>query len=143
VRELVSMVDLSPTLLEAAGLAIPKSMQGRSTLPLVTGAAQNWRNEVFVQMSEFWTARALRTPEWTYVAAAPRGNGPYRPAPHAPEYATFQIYDNRADPYQLVNLAGHRSTEAIDAEMRERLRERMAEAGDAPAELNPCRFPYA
>ena len=143
VRELVSMVDLSPTLLEAAGLAIPKSMQGRSTLPLVTGAAQNWRNEVFIQMSEFWTARALRTPEWTYVAAAPRGNGPYRPAPHAPEYATFQIYDNRADPYQLVNLAGHRSTEAIDAEMRERLRARMAEAGDAPAELNPCKFPYA
>ena len=36
-QELVSLVDLPPTLLEAAGLEVPAEMQGRSIMPLVRG----------------------------------------------------------------------------------------------------------
>lgn len=143
VRELVSMVDLMPTLLDAAGITPPDVMQGRSSLPLVNGASENWRNEVFIQMSEFWVARALRTPEWTYTMAASRGNGKFRPEPNAPEYVSFQLYDNRADPNQLVNLAGRKETRLIEEQLRERLRARMQEAGDKRAELKACTFPYA
>ena len=35
IRQLVSIVDLPPTLLDAAGLSIPDVMQGRSILPLL------------------------------------------------------------------------------------------------------------
>jgi arylsulfatase len=38
-QALVELVDLAPTLLEVAGLPIPDSMQGRSLLPMLTGAA--------------------------------------------------------------------------------------------------------
>jgi len=38
-RELISLVDLPPTLLDAAGIAVPAHMQGRSVLPLVGGVA--------------------------------------------------------------------------------------------------------
>jgi arylsulfatase A-like enzyme len=88
-------------------------------------------------------ARALRTPEWTYTMAASRGNGKFRPEPNAPEYVSFQLYDNRADPNQLVNLAGRKETRLIEEQLQERLRARMQEAGDKPAELKACTFPYA
>jgi arylsulfatase A-like enzyme len=143
VRELVSMVDLSPTLLSAAGLPVPTTMQGRSTLPLLSGSGHSWRNEVFIQLSEFWVGRALRTPEWTYVVAAPRGPGQFKPEPNAPQYSAFQLYDNRADPYQLVNLAGRKETVAIETQLRDRLKARMQEAGDKTTEVVPCVFPYA
>ena len=143
VDSLVSMVDLMPTLLSAAGLSVPSSVQGRSTLPLIAGDHREWRNEVYIQMSEFWTARALRTPEWTYVAAAPHSQAPYKPAPNAPAYSAFQLYDNRADPNQLVNLAGRRETAAAEEHLRQRLSARMAESGDAPADLLRSAFPYS
>jgi len=143
IRELVSMVDLTPTLLDAAGIAAPGTMQGRSTLPLVRRTPVDWRNEVFIQMSEFWVARALRTPEWTYIMAAPRSSGKFQPEPNAPAYASFQLYDNRADPNQLVNLAGRKETKRVEEELQGRLRARIQEAGDKAAELKPCEFPYA
>lgn len=44
----VSTVDLAPTLIEAAGLSVPASMQGRSLLPLVGGGSEADRpGEVF------------------------------------------------------------------------------------------------
>ncbi len=116
------MVDVMPTMLEAAGLPIPPTVQGKSTLPLLSGKAGEWRNEVFIQMSEFWVARALRTPEWTYVVAAPWENGKHKPEPHAAAYSSFQLYDNRADPDQLVNLAGRKETTIVEARLRSRLK---------------------
>ncbi len=143
VKELVGMVDLMPTLLAAADIPIPDTVQGKSTLPLLSSEAADWRNEIFIQMSEFWVARALRTPEWSYVLAAPRNSGKFEPEPNAPEYSSFQLYDNRADPHQLVNLAGHKNTAAIEAHLRERLMARMQESADRAAELKSCPFPYA
>jgi len=143
VRQLVSMVDVTPTLLDAAHIPVPATMQGKSTLPLLSGTDVPWRDEVFVQMSEFWVARALRNREWTYVVAAQRHDQKFTPEPNAPAYASFQLYDNRADPHQLVNMAGRKETAGVEAKLRERLRQRMEEAGDKPAELLPCAFPYS
>ncbi|MBO9608714.1 MAG: sulfatase-like hydrolase/transferase, partial [Paenibacillaceae bacterium] len=51
-REMVSLIDLPPTLLDAAGIAIPAEMQGKSVLPLLRGERpQNWPQEAFVQIS--------------------------------------------------------------------------------------------
>ena len=60
ISELVSQVDLMPTLLEAAGIAIPPSVQGHSLLPLLDRKTDHWRNEVYFEMSEFVTGRGLR-----------------------------------------------------------------------------------
>jgi arylsulfatase A-like enzyme len=118
-------------LLKADGAPIPSSCQ-ISTKP----------DEIFVQMSEFWTARALRTPEFTYVVAAPKPQK-YSPKPNAPRYNAFQLYDNRADPRQLVNLCGRQETVSIELKLRERLLARMSNAGDPPAEILPTEFPYS
>lgn len=143
ILDCTAMVDLMPTLLSAVGLAIPATVQGRNTLPLLSGSRAGWSNDVFISMSEFWVARGLRTPDWSYAVAAPRGRAAFKPEPNAPVYYGFQLYDNRADPHQLVNLAGRHETVEIEQHLRERLRAIMQQAGDKPAELRPCQFPYS
>jgi arylsulfatase A-like enzyme len=163
VDQLVSMVDIAPTILNAAGASIPLSMQGRSALPLVEGNADGWRNEVFIQTAEFMVGRALRTERWTYVVGVPKqqpqvpsdpsdqyaqhdphnltGGSP--PAPWSDHYAEYQLYDLYADPHQLVNLAGRDGTLQTAETLRKRLMLRMKEAGDKPAEISPPLFPYS
>lgn len=158
VTELVSMIDIAPSILDMVGVKAPSCMQGRSFIPLLhdeTARAQ-WRNEVLIQISESEIARALRTPEWTYVALAPQAN-PLKD-PGSKRYQDYQLYNNRADPHQLVNMIGRldarwpddkillnyvghqRSMREITAHLRERLIERMVEAGEDRPEIELWRY---
>jgi len=142
VRELVSQVDYTPTLLEAAGLPVPSGMQGHSMMPLLDGRAANWRNEVFFEMSEFITGRGLRTPQYTYAVSAPKQPG-WKAVPAADRYVEYMLYDNYADPYQQVNLAGRVPYQKIAEDLRRRLIERNREATGADAKVDPPWFPYS
>jgi arylsulfatase A-like enzyme len=141
VSNLVSQVDLMPTLLEAAGVPIPSTVQGRSFLPLVNGKTDGWRDEVYIEMTEFTTGRVLRTPQHTYAVAAPKAPG-WKVAPGAQKYVEYMLYDNYADPYQHVNLAGRVPYQQVAAGLRRRMLERMKEAGDPAATIEPSWFPY-
>ncbi len=156
IPELVSMIDVTPTILDRLGLPVPSSMQGRSFLPLTHDekAREEWPNEVFIQISESETARALRTPEWTYVALAPEANPAHDPG--SLHYRDYQLYNNRADPAQLVNMAGrldarwptkrllhyagNRSMPEITDHLRQRLIERMVQAGEERPQI--AYWPY-
>ena len=127
--ELVSLVDLPPTLLDAGGLPIPAAMEGRSILPLVRRQATEWPQEVFVQISESQVARAIRTQRWKYCVNAPDGVG-WRDA-GSDRYVEEALYDLHADPYELENLAGVDAFRAVADELRERLIARMVAAGEA------------
>src|SRR5579883_388563 len=142
IHELVSQVDLMPTLLAATGVAEPGTMQGRSFLPLLDRKTDGWRNEAFFQMAEFVTGRGLRTPQYTYAAMAPKTPG-WKAVPAAERYVEYVLYDNYADPHQLVNLAGRAPYRDVAAELRKRLVARMEEAGDTRAAIEPCWFPYS
>ncbi|NQT39543.1 MAG: sulfatase-like hydrolase/transferase [Planctomycetes bacterium] len=54
---LVELVDLAPTLLEAAGIEVPESVQGRSLLPILTGGADPacHREAVYSEYYNAWT----------------------------------------------------------------------------------------
>lgn len=45
----VALEDVMPTLLDLAGCAIPKTVEGRSLLPLMCGAAGPWRRYLSIQ----------------------------------------------------------------------------------------------
>ena len=158
VTELVSMIDIAPSILDLVGVKIPSCMQGRSFIPLLhdENARANWRNEVLVQISESEIARALRTPEWTYVALAPQANPLSDPG--SLHYQDYQLYNNRADPHQLVNMIGRmdarwpddnvllnfvghrRSMREITTHLRERLIERIVEAGENRPEIATWKY---
>lgn len=128
IDELVSLIDLPPTLLDAAGLPVPQDMQGRSILPLLRGNRTEWPDDVFVQISESQVARAVRTKRWKYSATAPHAHG--RIHPGSTSYVDEALYDLLADPYELNNLADSRSHADVITEMRGRLIRRMCAAGE-------------
>jgi arylsulfatase A-like enzyme len=134
-RQLVSLIDLPPTLLDAAGIATPPTMRGRSILTLLRGGAE-WPEEVFVQISESQVGRAVRTQRWKYGVTAPDADG-VRDA-SAPRYSEQYLYDLEADPYELTNLIGFESHAEVAAVLRERLLQRMAMAGEDPPEITPA-----
>jgi len=135
VPEPVGLVDLAPTLLEAAGLPVPETMQGRSLLPLIRREPVEWPEEVFVQISEAGTGRALRSERWTYGVFAPGGEG--RTGPRSERYLESYLYDNFADPAQHVNLLGRAAYREVAAGLRARLLERMRAAGEPLPEIVP------
>lgn len=72
----ISLTDLAPTLLEAAGLKPPPDMTGQSILPLLNGKSQRGRDRVFVERERHanvragdlsYPARAVRTKEFLYI----------------------------------------------------------------------------
>jgi arylsulfatase A-like enzyme len=142
VPELVSQVDYAPTLLAAAGIPIPDTMQGRSFLPLLDRRNEGWRNEVYFEMSEYVTGRGLRTPQYTYAAMAPK-HADWKPVPGSSSYAEYMLYDLYADPYQHVNLAGRVPYAKTSEQLRERLLARIRDASGADAKIEPCPFPYS
>ncbi|MCB0105956.1 MAG: sulfatase-like hydrolase/transferase [Caldilineaceae bacterium] len=135
-RQLVSLVDLPPTLLDAAGLPIPTSMQGRSILPLLRGEAADWPEEVFIQISEAQIGRAIRTTRWKYSVTVPGASG--SSAPGSDRYVEEFLYDLAADPHELTNLIHQAAFAPVKAQLRERLIARMVAAGEEAPMIEPA-----
>jgi len=129
VQQMVSLVDLPPTLLDAAGIDVPDAMQGRSILPLLRGDSADWPEEAFIQISESHTGRAVRTGRWKYAVAAPGDADDGAGA--ASRYEEAFLYDLKHDPYELSNLINLDSHSEVRQVMRERLLRRMTEAGES------------
>jgi arylsulfatase A-like enzyme len=130
-QQLVSLIDLPPTLLDAAGIAIPEQMQGRSILPLLKHTETDWPEEIFVQISESEVGRAVRTKRWKYGVTAPDKDPWIDSASDC--YEEQYLYDLYADPYELTNLVGYASHKEVALVLQNRLIARMVQAGeDAP-----------
>lgn len=138
VPELVSLVDVPSTILSAAGLTVPASMQGRDATPLTRGQNKDWANEVYVQISEAEVGRALRTERWKYSVYAPdkqawKDSG-------SDHYVERYLYDLWADPYEAVNLIGRKQYDAVRQELKARLMRQMTAAGEPEAEITDGKF---
>jgi len=132
--ELVSLIDLPPTLLDAAGIEVPEQMQGRSMMPLVRReATQEWPDDVFVQISEAQTGRAVRTKRWKYGVNAEPSDAPA--TGRADTYEEQYLYDLDYDPYELTNLIESAAHEPVAQIMADRLRRRMRAAGEQVPEI--------
>ena len=138
IPELVGLIDVAPTLLEAAGIVVPPTWKGQSVLPLLNDpeARQNWPNQQLIQISESMTGRAIRTPDWTYCVADISGAKEQA----ATTYTEYQIYNQRADPNELVNLAGRKEYRLKADELREQLKKLLVAAGEPEPEIAPAKL---
>lgn len=125
--ELVSLIDLPPTLLMAAGITPPETMRGRPLQELVAGKVTDWPNEVFVQISESHCGRAIRTHMWKYSVRAPGKTGS---DPDSTVYVEDFLYDLEADPYERTNLVQAPHLEHVREQLARTLKRRMVEAGE-------------
>jgi arylsulfatase A-like enzyme len=133
ISELVSLLDLPPTLLDAAGIPVPEQMQGRSILPLIRGEKENWPNDVLIQISESQLGRTIRTKRWKYSVSAP-GKDSFEYA-DSDAYVEEFLYDLEVDPYELTNLIGFESHRKVAEVLRKRLIIRIIESGEPEPEI--------
>ncbi|MDQ3540791.1 MAG: sulfatase-like hydrolase/transferase, partial [Chloroflexota bacterium] len=138
VRQMVSLVDFPPTLLDAAGIPQKQPMQGRSILPLLRGESAGWPREAFIQVSESRTGRVIRTHRWKYEVTAPEAR---RDQPGAELYEESALYDMESDPYELENLIGQPAMRELCDGLQQRLVARMVEVGEPAPEIRQVNNP--
>ncbi len=136
VQELVSLIDVPPTLLDIGGIAVPEHYQGHSLIPLAQGKAAGWPEAVFAQISEAETGRCIRTKEYCYSVTAPvfRYN-----EPASDVYVEDKFYVLADDPYERRNLVTDPKWTAKRAELKEILLAFIEKAG----EKRPTILPHA
>ena len=128
VDELVSQVDLAPTLLDYAhveGCAQNGScspFDGRSLRPLLEGTEAGWPEDraIPLLLDDAWTYRALRTPSELLLQLDATRTESFEPP-------AVELYDLDADPDQLTNLAADGDSE--DESRIEALAERLDRLG--------------
>ncbi len=72
----VSLSDLAPTFLQAAGVTVPDSMSARSLIGVAAGGSAEGRDKVFIERERHanvrkgdlsYPVRAVRTDQWLYI----------------------------------------------------------------------------
>ncbi|MDR1718618.1 MAG: sulfatase [Dysgonamonadaceae bacterium] len=59
-KQLVQNIDYAPTILDAAGVAIPESMAGKSLLPLLKNQKVPWRDHLYYHFYDFPSVGMVR-----------------------------------------------------------------------------------
>ncbi len=127
IHEMVSLVDMPATLLDACGIDVPDEMEGKSILPLLQGDNADWPEEAFVQICDDEVGRAVRTGRWKYCVMAGKKSNEIGTDFANQTYTETYLYDLQSDPYELRNLIDLKGFTPVRDRMRQRLINRMKE----------------
>ncbi len=142
INNLINSIDIMPTFLEAAGVPVPDSVQGKSFLPMLTGEDRSPTHEaIYAELTEhvdYIPCRAVRTHDWKYIKnysdnafGLDMNNhdkwahklcelpGQDWKAPRPKE----ELYDLRKDPYEKNNLAENKKYSKQLEKMRTMLKD--------------------
>jgi len=108
VDNIVSLIDIYPTLMDMGRLKHPQGLDGESLMPLLQGKttrSRNWALATFTGTSSNTTMFMLRQGDWKYIAY--------------PGYEA-QLFNLSADPDEIRNLAATKSdvAEQMDNKLR-------------------------
>lgn len=148
---MVSWVDILPTMLDWAGVAPTKALQGRSLLPVLTEERPAGRDEVYAshtfhEVTMYYPMRAVRTRQFKYIRnlahkldfpfasdlyRSPSWQGVLKRGDNKMGARTVEqyvrrpleeLYDVQADPAETKNLAGDPAHAETLAGLRKKLR---------------------
>jgi len=142
VPELLSLIDVAPTLLELSGITPPDAMHGDSFRPVLADdgrAGTDREDDVLVHISGTEIGRALRTPRWKYSVYDPDGDPGAEPSSET--YVERYLYDLANDPAEQVNLVGRDDYRGVADDLRARLRDRLGEIGEGPVTIRRAEYP--
>ena len=117
VDEMVSMIDLAPTLLDLMDAPIPDPVSGRSAVSLLRGEkVPDWPDCVFLSHR---TTRGIRTHDWTYLIH---------------ESGEPTLFDQRNDWLELHNHVNEPDNREVVNALHKRLVDWLEAAGEPFAE---------
>jgi arylsulfatase A-like enzyme len=140
ITEVVSLLDLTPTLLDGAGLQPPTSMRGKplKALALDPSIRKAWDSTAYFQISQSICGRGIRTRDWCYCAFDP--NVLHGSTEYGKQYQDFALYSLAADPAELLNLVGRPEYKDVANQLREELRKRIVAAGEPEPTITPIHY---
>ena len=120
-RRLVELVDLYPTLVELAGLAVPDGLEGTSMVPLLDNPQRDWKKAAFTQFPRpaYYKKTfdvmgyAVRTGQFHYIEWVDVKKA---------KPVAIELYDHQSDPYELTNLAQKRGQQHVIEELGQLLK---------------------
>ncbi|MGL1890822.1 MAG: sulfatase-like hydrolase/transferase [Spirochaetaceae bacterium] len=118
--DLVSLIDLPATFLAAADIPVPSYMRGAPLQSLIDGVNDNWREHVYLEISENHIGRAIRTKKWKYEISIPdteKDTGWNTSG--GVNYKEIFLYDLENDPFEKENLINNIDLITIKSELRE------------------------
>ena len=121
-KSLVELVDLYPTVCDAAGIPIPSDMEGTSLKPLMSEPNRKWKSAAFSQFHRApnitpdkgrYMGLSMVTERYHYVE--------WRTWDHikgvAGELKATELYDHSTDPDENVNVSGNEENKQVIADL--------------------------
>jgi arylsulfatase A-like enzyme len=119
---LVSNLDFAETFLDAAGLPIPETMQGRSLVPLLAGRApDDWRMAFYYHYYEYPRPHHVR-PHYGVVTDRYKLVHFY-----GPDTDYWELFDLQSDPRELASVYDRAEYADVQRDLHEQLRRLRAE----------------
>lgn len=118
INELASLIDIPKTIVELVKGEAPEFMRGESLLKLTNEGLE--RDEVFIQISESYVGRALRTKSYKYCIID-ESKHPYDDI-NSNIYKECYLYDLTKDPLEKVNLINDKNYNNIKVILRAKMK---------------------
>lgn len=121
----VMNLDIAPTLLDAAGIPIPKDIQGKSMLPALKNKADKGRQVLYYHYYENGEHSVsphfgIRTKRYKLIRFYKR-------------VESWELYDLQKDPHEMNNIYGKKGNEAITANLYKELKKQVEQYEDKDA----------
>lgn len=117
-KDLVSNLDFGETFLDAAGVAVPAEMQGKSLVPILRGQKPaDWRTSFYYQYYEYPTPHRVR-PHYGVVTDRYKLVH-FHPVAGAEGY--WELYDRQKDPQELKSFYADPAYAGTKAELEKEL----------------------
>jgi arylsulfatase A-like enzyme len=124
-NDFVMNLDIAPTMLDAAGVSVPKGMQGESILPLFKDKKKKGREAVYYHYYE--NGEHAVSPHFGVR------NKRYKLVRFYKRVGTWELYDLKKDPMEMNNLYGKKGYEKITTAMYIELEKMMDKYDDQDA----------
>lgn len=118
-KEMVQNIDYAPTILEAAGITIPKEVQGKSLRPLLKGKTpKDWRESILYtyygkDIHAVISHRGVRNTRYKLIEFYTKGE--------------WEFYDLHKDPLEMNSAYNNAEYEEIISDMKQELKKLMTE----------------
>ncbi len=124
VNQLVQNIDYSATILDMAGIPVPKEIHGMSMKPLLLDNDTDWRDAIYYHYYEFPNEHMVKK---HYGIRTDR----YKLIHFYDDIDVWELYDLEKDPSEMNNLFGQPQYDEIAAKLKVRLVELQEEYRDS------------